>query len=167
LLLHHQLIPQMSADAAPPFPSRAERKACWGARDAYYACLDSKNVTEPGTETGGACDPQMKEYAGSCARSWVRELAPSRRPSCSHRSAVATALADKQATLRLLQVEYFNKRRVLEFELRARVAAEESRGTDVSGIRCGLIVLSGALFCAPPLGRELILPLCSVLHLCP
>lgn len=35
------------------------------------------------------------------------------------------------------KVEYFNKRRVLEAELRARLAAEETRGTDVSGIRCG------------------------------
>lgn len=61
----------MSAEAAPPFPSRAERKACWNARDSYYACLDLKGVAEPGTETGGACDAQLKEYAGSCARSWV------------------------------------------------------------------------------------------------
>lgn len=34
-----------------------------------------------------------------------------------------------------MQVEYFNKRRVLEADLRARLAAEEARGTDVSGIR--------------------------------
>lgn len=69
---------------APPFPSRAERKACWGARDAYYACLDAKDVSEPGTEQG-ACDPAMKAYGGSCAKSWVSSrglpLPPSQAPA--------------------------------------------------------------------------------------
>lgn len=56
---------------APPFPSRQERKACWSARDTYYACLESKGVTEPGQE-GRSCEATLKAYEGSCARSWVR-----------------------------------------------------------------------------------------------
>ena len=116
--------------------SRSSRQRCWESRDVYYACLNKHNsFAPPGTDMSGTpgplgrgafrdpprseaeraqkaaderkndpCAPLRDEYEGSCAKSWVGS--------------------------KLIQVEYFNKRRVLDerqkqfySEAEARVAA--------------------------------------------
>ena len=57
-------------------PSRAERDACHGARDAYFACLDREKLALAGTggEQGGKCAEANKLYMDKCPASWVRRL---------------------------------------------------------------------------------------------
>jgi cytochrome c oxidase assembly factor 6 len=54
-------------------PDRSQRKACWDARDAYYACLDKNSVLKPGEEQN-VCTKEKKSYTASCAKSWVGQL---------------------------------------------------------------------------------------------
>lgn len=51
-------------------PSRHNRQKCWEARDAYFACLDRVGVVKAGEE-GKACTSENRQYAESCAKSWV------------------------------------------------------------------------------------------------
>lgn len=63
---------QRSASTDPP--DRAQRKACWDTRDAYFACLDQNNVLKPGQESGNICSKEKRNYEASCAKSWVSHL---------------------------------------------------------------------------------------------
>lgn len=51
-------------------PTRTERKRCWEARDAYYSCLDSLGVVNPGEENGH-CAKEVQAFGKACATSWV------------------------------------------------------------------------------------------------
>ena len=57
-----------SKEAGPP--ARQDRKKCWEARDAYFACLDKAGVIVPGEE-GKACSAELSSYSQNCAKSWV------------------------------------------------------------------------------------------------
>lgn len=63
-------------------PTRAQRKACWEARDAYYACLDQNGITQADDgelgDKAGVCKDFRKAYEGACGKSWVSLLCRSR-----------------------------------------------------------------------------------------
>ncbi|TEB23273.1 hypothetical protein FA13DRAFT_1600148, partial [Coprinellus micaceus] len=50
--------------------TRQNRKQCWDARDAYFACLDQRGVIKAGEE-GSACAALKDKYEGQCAKSWI------------------------------------------------------------------------------------------------
>ncbi|XP_044276152.1 cytochrome c oxidase assembly factor 6 homolog isoform X1 [Varanus komodoensis] len=57
---HLPEITEMSA------PSMKERKACWGARDAYWKCLDENKEDE------SMCKKFRCSYENSCPQQWVK-----------------------------------------------------------------------------------------------
>ncbi|KAL8279560.1 hypothetical protein RQP46_008122 [Phenoliferia psychrophenolica] len=87
-----------SSPAAPAgAPTRSSREECWKHRDAFFGCLDAKNIAVPhgpDHKANGGCEKEDKEYQGACAASWV---------------------------------DYFNKRRVLQLrqDLMQKKAAEQ------------------------------------------
>ncbi|KAH0554304.1 cytochrome c oxidase assembly factor 6 homolog isoform X2 [Cotesia glomerata] len=48
------------------FPSKEERLNCWGSRDKYWKCLDSKSETE--------CKELRKQYEKFCSPQWVKHF---------------------------------------------------------------------------------------------
>lgn len=46
-------------------PSMKERQACWGARDAYWKCLDEH------TEDASQCQKLRSSFESSCPQQWV------------------------------------------------------------------------------------------------
>ncbi|THH33473.1 hypothetical protein EUX98_g725 [Antrodiella citrinella] len=55
-------------DAEPDL--RQDRKKCWEARDAYFACLDAAGVVKAGSE-GVVCATPLTVYEQNCAKSWI------------------------------------------------------------------------------------------------
>ncbi|CAL8323777.1 unnamed protein product [Lota lota] len=53
-------------------PNSAERKACWGARDDLWKCLDD-NKDQP-----GPCESFQKQFEASCPAQWVKYFAKRR-----------------------------------------------------------------------------------------
>ena len=54
---------------------RNERKQCWEARDAFFACLDKNNILDAAKDKDAAtreCGKQFDKYRQDCANSWVR-----------------------------------------------------------------------------------------------
>ncbi|RUS27801.1 cytochrome c oxidase, subunit VIb [Jimgerdemannia flammicorona] len=78
----------MSKTANPP--NRTERQRCWLVRDEYFACLDSCGVLDPVTVNS---KPEVKEKAKACLE----------KKKVYESECIAS------------WVDYFNKRRVLEF----------------------------------------------------
>lgn len=60
--------------AAPP--NRQERKKCWAARDAYFACLDFHNIDDPLRDPNLAdrtlCRDQARQFDEDCSTQWVK-----------------------------------------------------------------------------------------------
>jgi cytochrome c oxidase assembly factor 6 len=55
-------------------PSRAERKQCWLARDAYFACLDANNIVDALKDdkaAAKACGAESAGFEKDCATQWV------------------------------------------------------------------------------------------------
>ncbi|GAO49208.1 hypothetical protein SAICODRAFT_29708 [Saitoella complicata NRRL Y-17804] len=80
-------------------PMREQRKQCWGSRDAWFACLDKNNIINP-------IDEEVKAKK-ACPKEFKKF-----EDSCVHS-----------------WVEYFNKKRVLDFrkEQMLREAAEKGQ----------------------------------------
>lgn len=56
-------------------PNRQERKACWAARDAYFACLDTNSIvdaTKDASAAKKACPVQNEDFERDCAAAWVK-----------------------------------------------------------------------------------------------
>jgi len=58
-------------------PTRAERQACWVARDAFFACLDSHSIIdatkgEGETQAKKLCPEELKGFEKDCAAQWVK-----------------------------------------------------------------------------------------------
>ena len=57
-------------------PTREERRVCWAARDAYFACLDANSIDDPLKEPDRAdrqlCRPQAQQLDQDCAAAWVK-----------------------------------------------------------------------------------------------
>lgn len=51
-------------------PSMKERQACWGARDAYWKCLD-ENAEDP-----SRCKKLRHSFESSCPQQWVSHTWP-------------------------------------------------------------------------------------------
>uniref|UniRef100_V9L7K4 Cytochrome c oxidase assembly factor 6-like protein n=1 Tax=Callorhinchus milii TaxID=7868 RepID=V9L7K4_CALMI len=47
-------------------PTAEERKACWGARDQYWQCLDKQD------KDSSECQKFRKEFEGSCPQQWIK-----------------------------------------------------------------------------------------------
>lgn len=47
-------------------PNSSERKACWGARDELWKCLDDNS------DRGAACEKYQKEFEANCPNQWVK-----------------------------------------------------------------------------------------------
>ncbi|KAJ2780048.1 hypothetical protein H4R18_003663 [Coemansia javaensis] len=60
----------MSAGGNPPVPTREERKACHGRRDAYFACLDARGIDDPGA-AGAACAELRRAMHDTCPKAWA------------------------------------------------------------------------------------------------
>ncbi|KIJ50928.1 hypothetical protein M422DRAFT_159008 [Sphaerobolus stellatus SS14] len=86
-------------DTSGAAPDRSQRKACWDARDAYYACLDKNFVLKPGTEEKNVCSKEKKQYEGSCAKSWIEYFNTRRvlQEEQKDQLALAQAQADEAA----------------------------------------------------------------------
>ncbi|XP_008557702.1 cytochrome c oxidase assembly factor 6 homolog [Microplitis demolitor] len=48
------------------FPSKEDRLNCWGSRDEYWKCLDTKSETE--------CTELRKQYEKFCSPQWVKHF---------------------------------------------------------------------------------------------
>lgn len=62
-------------------PDRTERRRCWEARDAYFACLDRNSILDALKDekaTAKACGSESVGFENNCAREWVsgRPLSP-------------------------------------------------------------------------------------------
>lgn len=58
------------------FPDRTERRRCWEARDAYFACLDKNNILDAIKEdkkAAAACSAEATVFERDCAKEWVGE----------------------------------------------------------------------------------------------
>ena len=56
---------KMAEKEEPKFLKKAERKACWDARDRYWECLDKSGQEET------ACAPMRELYEKNCPSQWV------------------------------------------------------------------------------------------------
>ncbi|GMK60032.1 hypothetical protein CspeluHIS016_0902490 [Cutaneotrichosporon spelunceum] len=83
-----------SSSASEPgkAPSREQRQKCWATRDAFFACLDQHDVLQP---------PEAGKGAGTPCEAAQKEY--------------ETACGKSW-------IDYFNKRRVLEFRQAATLA---------------------------------------------
>ena len=52
-------------DKKEKFMKKAERLACWAARDEYWSCLDKSNAV------GEECQQFRERYITECPASWV------------------------------------------------------------------------------------------------
>ncbi|KAF4543043.1 Cytochrome c oxidase subunit VIb [Lasiodiplodia theobromae] len=108
--------PKPSSDGAFEAPDRSSRAQCWEARDAFFQCLDRHDIIDSVTnkdEAAAHCGREDKAFAQNCASSWV-----SRYPA----GAVQAADADGA------QVQYFKKRRVVEYKKEATLKQLQAEG---------------------------------------
>lgn len=121
----HSLMGWLSWFSSQPDPSstqapdRSQRKVCWDARDAYFLCLDQNNVLKPGQEQG-VCSKQKRVYEAKCAKSWV---------GIAYHVIFPSVLSSKLMTL---QVDYFNKRRVLQEEQKDQLAMAKAQSEEAT-----------------------------------
>ncbi|KAI9728398.1 MAG: hypothetical protein M1828_003798 [Chrysothrix sp. TS-e1954] len=76
---------------------RSERKACWEARDSYFACLDKNSILDALAEKDAAakkCGSQSQRFETDCASSWITYFKQKR-----------VADFDKEQRLRKLEAE--------------------------------------------------------------
>lgn len=64
-------------DAVVDPPDKSQRRVCWDARDAFFACLNSASVDnslDPKQKpvVDAKCAPQLKAMEQSCVASWVK-----------------------------------------------------------------------------------------------
>jgi hypothetical protein len=80
--------------------NRATRELCWLSRDEYFGCLDRVGVLHAGKEQGEDCIKERDGYHQNCAKSWASALLV-----VEHNDADPADPA---------QIDYFNKRRLLQ-----------------------------------------------------
>jgi cytochrome c oxidase assembly factor 6 len=72
--------PAKTSGGAFESPTRSTRKQCYGARDAFFECLDKNNLLDSiNTKTGREkaqtfCAELDQEFEKNCAHSWVSEF---------------------------------------------------------------------------------------------
>ncbi|KOS18224.1 Cytochrome c oxidase subunit 6B-like protein new16 [Escovopsis weberi] len=63
-----------SIRAGTAIPTRHERKLCWAARDAYFACLDAHSILDANKDPAAAraaCPQPSADFERDCAAAWV------------------------------------------------------------------------------------------------
>jgi len=63
-----------AADGTYKPMKREERRLCWEARDAYFACLDRSHILDSIKDAEGAarqCGGETAAFERDCASSWV------------------------------------------------------------------------------------------------
>lgn len=131
--------PKISKDGAPIAPDRSERARCWEARDAYFKCLDREGIVDSLSEKDKAekgCASDGRAFEKNCAASWVslftiiESCFPFRlKRSCffvylgwHNGNPIFFLFAYKIQKLinhffvECMQVTYFKKRRVMEYQ---------------------------------------------------
>jgi cytochrome c oxidase assembly factor 6 len=106
--------PKISSDGAPIAPDRSQRSHCWDARDNYYSCLDKNGIVDSIKEkekAEKACAVEGKRFEANCAESWVRSSQVS-----SEEAIDISCGGENGADHIFLQVTYFKKRRVMEYQ---------------------------------------------------
>jgi cytochrome c oxidase assembly factor 6 len=102
-------------------PSRGNRAKCYEARDAFFECLDKNNILDSINSKAGraatqtACGSADQVFEKNCAHSWVWRL---RIRPCS------------RANMRL-QVEYFKKQRVVNYQKEQTIKKIEAEGGEI------------------------------------
>ena len=96
-------------------PARQDRQKCWESRDAYFACLDVKGVVVPGEEGSTQCTALKKEYEKNCAKSWV---------------STHLHFAVQFSNVWVVQIDYFNQRRVLAEQQKESLAMAQTQATE-------------------------------------
>ncbi|KAG9247485.1 cytochrome oxidase c subunit VIb-domain-containing protein [Calycina marina] len=102
--------PKISADGAPIAPDRSQRARCWEHRDAYFSCLERNDIIDSIKERDKAAKECSAEGKGF------------------------------EANCASSWVEYFKKRRVVEYkrdETLKRLQAEGAQGTYVKPGQAG------------------------------
>lgn len=92
--------PKISSDGTPIAPDRSQRSKCWEARDAYFACLDKNNVID----------------SLSSANKAVADKA------CAEES------KDFDSSCASSWVQYFKKRRVMEYQRNQQLEKLKAEG---------------------------------------
>ncbi|XP_074554234.1 cytochrome c oxidase assembly factor 6 homolog [Halichoeres trimaculatus] len=64
-------------------PNSAERKACWGARDLLWKCLDDNN------DNAESCQKFQSEFEANCPAQWVKYFTK-RRDFLKYKEKMAT-----------------------------------------------------------------------------
>ena len=70
----HPPPPIPSADGAFIAPDRQNRRACWRARDDFFACLERNNIVDSIRESGKTeekCSGEGRALEKECVASWV------------------------------------------------------------------------------------------------
>jgi cytochrome c oxidase assembly factor 6 len=107
-------------------PSRTNRAKCYEARDAFFECLDRNNILDSINSKAGraatqtACAPSDQAFEKNCAHSWVRHL-----PNQFLHSGFITG------TDMGLQVEYFKKQRVVNYQKEQTIKKIEAEGGEI------------------------------------
>lgn len=68
-------------------PTRTERKRCWEARDAYFACLDRNSIIDAvrdESKAAAACGTESVGFEKDCAREWVSYVNPRHTHTHTH-----------------------------------------------------------------------------------
>lgn len=100
-------------------PTRANRKQCWDARDAYYECLLGHGLQKPpGTDMSDVKGPLARGKFADNTDAQTRAAAAAKEraedPCAQLRDAYEGACLPSWVCDSADQVDYFNKRRVLE-----------------------------------------------------
>lgn len=101
----------MTTETGSKPPTREERKRCWFLRDKYFGCLDKLDINDPtivdkNPEKATECLELKKGYEEGCMASWVSNRI--------NEFVGIEYILTKRFFLFYWQVEYFNKRRVLD-----------------------------------------------------
>ncbi|KAK4131044.1 hypothetical protein BT67DRAFT_389196 [Trichocladium antarcticum] len=79
-------------------PTRAERKQCWVARDAYFACLDAHNIMDALQDeraAAKACGAESAGFEKDCATQWKRARLKELEAQGANKLDVATDFAPR------------------------------------------------------------------------
>lgn len=117
--------PKKTPGGAFEKPSRTNRAKCYEARDAFFECLDRNNILDSinskagRAATANACAQADQDFEKNCAHSWVG-MSPTLVYWRVHYG------ADTE-----LQVEYFKKQRVVNYQKEQTIKKIEAEGGEI------------------------------------
>ncbi|CAD6578295.1 MAG: hypothetical protein TREMPRED_002145 [Tremellales sp. Tagirdzhanova-0007] len=94
-----------------PAPNREQRAQCWTTRDAYFSCLDKNRFIQAGDERKSQKQGQEKGEEGQVGKGLC-----------------AVERGEYEMNCGKSWVDYFNKRRILEFRQKATLDAASKQG---------------------------------------